>query len=180
MRTWPSKLAALPPWHGALLIGALAVLRLGLDGTLMQAVQSYYAFQTDHAGQVALPFILCSNVAGTSTASPRPTSVVTVIQSEPLTDMPGKRITTLLVHYPPRAATPKHTHGGAVTAYVLTGQVRSQLNAGPMGEFHQGDMFYEPVGTIHTFIENPSSDEPAELLATIVHDEGATLTTLLE
>jgi len=178
MLTWSSKLAALPPWHGALLIGALALLWLGWDGTLTQAVRSYDAFQTVHAGQVALPFVLCSSVAGTP--SPRPTSVVTVVQSEPLVDMPGKRITTLLVHYAPRAATPKHTHGGAVTAYVLTGQVRSQLNAGPMGAFHQGDMFYEPVGTIHTFIENPSSDEPAEILATIVHDEGATLTTLLE
>jgi quercetin dioxygenase-like cupin family protein len=161
-----SKPAALAFCQGVLLIAALALFRLGLDGTPLHGIAA------------GLPSILCSNSGGA--AAPRPRSVVTVLQSEPLTDMPGKRVTTLLVRYEPRAFTPKHTHGGAVTAYVLRGSVRSQLNAGPIGEFREGGMFYEPVGTIHTYIENPSSDEPAELLATIVHDEGAQLTTLLE
>ncbi len=158
--------AALAFWQGTLLIAALVLFWLGLDGTPL------------HAIEFDLPSILCSNSGGADT--PRPTSVVTVLQSEPLTDMPGKRVTTLLVRYEPRAFTPKHTHGGAVTAYVLRGSLRSQLNAGPVGAFREGGIFHEPVGTIHTFIENPSSDEPAELLATIVHDEGAQLTTLLE
>jgi quercetin dioxygenase-like cupin family protein len=161
-----SKSAAPAFCNGALLIAALALFRFGLDGTPL------------HAIDVDLPSVLCSNSGGADATRPR--SVVTVLQSEPLTDMPGKRVTTLLVRYEPRAFTPKHTHGGAVAAYVLRGSVRSQLNAGPVGEFREGGTFYEPVGTIHTYIENPSSNEPAELLATIVHDEGAQLTTLLE
>jgi len=132
-----------------------------------------------HSGATKVPLILCSTPAA-DPATPRPASVVTVLQSEALHDMPGKRITTVLVHYGPRGMTPRHVHGGAVTAYILSGHVRSQLNDGPIGVFGPGEMFYEPVGTVHTISENPSFDEPAELLATFVHDEGAALTTLLK
>ena len=58
--------------------------------------------------------------------------------------------------------------------------MRSQLNADPPAVFGPGETFWEPVGTIHAFIENPSLDEGADLLATIVHDEGAQLTTLID
>jgi quercetin dioxygenase-like cupin family protein len=132
-----------------------------------------------HSGATTVPLILCST-QGANPATPRPAAVVTVLQSEALSDMPGKRITTLLVHYAPRGMTPRHVHGGAVTAYILSGHVRSQLNDGPIGVYGPGEMFYEPIGTVHTVSENASADEPAELLATIVHDEGAALTTLLD
>lgn len=121
-----------------------------------------------HVVPVTPSLVLCSSPDAGAAVS-RPASIVTVLQSEVLGGLPGKRITTLLVHFPPRAFTPKHVHGGAVTAYVLAGHVRSQLDDGPAGVFQRGEMFYEPVGTTHTFIENPSGDEPAEVLATIVH-----------
>jgi quercetin dioxygenase-like cupin family protein len=169
---------------------ALAAVRFGFGVALIAMVAAFIApggglptvwrlSAAWHKGATTVPLILCST-QDADPATPRPASAVTVLQSEALHDMPRKRITTLLVRYPPRGLTPKHVHGGAVTAYVLSGHVRSQLNSGPIGVYGQGEMFYEPVGTVHTFIENPSFDEPAELLATIVHNEGAALTTFVE
>jgi quercetin dioxygenase-like cupin family protein len=108
----------------------------------------------------------------------RPQSIVTTVSVQQLGD--GKEITTLLVKYPPRAFTPKHFHGGVVNAYVLKGTVRSQVSGQPIGDFGPGQTFFEPLGAIHLFAENPSATEPAELLATIIHEKGATLTTYID
>lgn len=89
-------------------------------------------------------------------------------------------MTTQLVHLPPRAFTPRHVHGGDVTAYVLNGTVKSQHAGLPAADFHVGEMFYEPYGTTHVFIENPSATESADVLAIMVHDKGAPLTTFLD
>ena len=43
-----------------------------------------------------------------------------------------------------------------------------------------GMLFYEPYGTTHVFIENLNSTEDADVLAIMVHDEGAPLTTFLD
>ena len=173
MSAWPApSVVTARPWLGVALAGAAAVAALGPPVRGVSA-----GWHSAHAA--ALPGILCA-VQDSGAVVSRPPSVVTVLQSEALDGLPGKRITTLLVHFAPRALTPKHVHGGPVTAYVLSGHVRSQLNAGPVGAYGPGAMFFEPVGTVHTSIENPSADEPAELLATVVHDEGAPLTMLLE
>jgi quercetin dioxygenase-like cupin family protein len=124
-----------------------------------------------------LPDILCATSAA---SSGRPASLVTVLRSDVLNDQPGKRITTSLVKYAPHAFTPRHAHGGPVTAYVLRGHLRSRLGGQPAHDYGPGEMFYEPMGAVHEFVENLSDDEPAELLAIIVHDEGAALTTLLD
>jgi quercetin dioxygenase-like cupin family protein len=126
-----------------------------------------------------LPWILCSNSAGDA-AAPRPRSVVKTLRSEPLVTARGKYVTTQLVHMPPLAFSPRHVHGGDVTAYVLRGTVRSEHAGLPAAEFHAGDMFYEPYGTTHVFFENPSPTEAADVLAITVHDDGAPLTTFLD
>ena len=108
----------------------------------------------------------------------RPASVVSVLHTESVGDESNWRITTLLVFFPPHALTPRHVHGGALTAYVLSGRVRSQLDDGPVAELRQGDTFHEAVGTIHSLMENPG-DETASVLATIVHPPGSALTTML-
>ena len=125
----------------------------------------------------ALPFVLCSEAAGIGR---RPASVVKVLRSEPLVAAPGKRVTVVLVHYVPGAYTPRHVHGGDVTAYVLRGTVRSEHAGLPAADYHAGETFHEPFGTTHVFIENPSATEPAEILAITVHEEGAPLTTILD
>ena len=127
----------------------------------------------------ALPWILCST-SNSEAATPRPRTVVKTLRSEPLAAAPGKYVTTQLVHLPPLAFTPRHVHGGDVTAYVLNGAVRSQHAGLPAADFQAGEMFYEPYGTTHVFIENPSSTESADVLAIMVHDKGAPLTTFLD
>lgn len=127
----------------------------------------------------ALPWILCSTPSGEA-AAPRPRSVVKVLRSEPLATARGKYVTTQLVHLPPLAFSPRHVHGGDVTAYVLNGVVRSEHAGLPAAAFQAGEMFYEPYGTTHVFLENPSSTEAADVLAVTVHDEGAPLTTFLD
>jgi quercetin dioxygenase-like cupin family protein len=102
------------------------------------------------------------------------------LRSEPLATARGKYVTTQLVHLPPLAFSPRHLHGGDVTAYVLNGVVRSEHAGLPTAAFQAGEMFYEPYGTTHVFLENPSSTEAADVLAVTVHDEGAPLTTFLD
>lgn len=121
------------------------------------------------------PSVLCT---APPSGEVRPATTVSVLRSEVVGDASDRRITTLLVFFPPHAFTSRHVHGGALTAYVLSGRVRSQLNDGPVAELRQGDTFHEAVGTTHSFIENPG-DKPASVLATIVHPPGAALTTML-
>jgi quercetin dioxygenase-like cupin family protein len=124
-----------------------------------------------------LPWILCS----TSNSQPaRPRSVVTTLRSEPLVTAAGKYVTMQLVHLPPMAFSPRHVHGGDVTAYVLKGTVRSEHSGLPAAPYHEGEVFHEPYGTTHVFIENPSATESADILAITVHDKGAPLTTFLD
>ncbi|WP_447745621.1 cupin domain-containing protein [Pseudomonas nicosulfuronedens] len=101
----------------------------------------------------------------------RPATQVTRLSCEPLADMPGKVITTLLVDFPPNGYTPAHRHPGALTAIVLSGQVRSQMQGLPAQTYAAGQTWFEPSRELHLFAENPSANEPARLLAVIVSDE---------
>jgi quercetin dioxygenase-like cupin family protein len=105
---------------------------------------------------------------------------VEVVNSYAIPDMPGKRVTVVRVTYGPGGFTPPHRHGGTVTAYITKGQIRSQLNNGPVEIFDVGQSFFEPLGTIHQVSANASNTEWAELIAVFVADEGAQLTTLIE
>jgi quercetin dioxygenase-like cupin family protein len=129
--------------------------------------------------ETGFSWILCSTPTAAATG-PRPRPAVKTLRSEPLTGTRGKYVTTQLVHLPPGAFSPRHVHGGDLTAYVLKGTVRSEHAGLSAADYHAGDLFYEPYGTTHVFIENPSSTEDAEVLATMVHDEGAPLTTFLD
>ncbi|TWB09546.1 quercetin dioxygenase-like cupin family protein [Rhizobium sp. ERR 1071] len=100
----------------------------------------------------------------------RPQTTVKPISCEPLPNVPGKSITVAVVDYPPDAYTPRHRHPGSVSAFVLKGTLRSQLDGGPAGTYRAGETWFEPPGTLHLFAENISKTEPAELLATFVAD----------
>jgi quercetin dioxygenase-like cupin family protein len=105
-------------------------------------------------------------------ASARPATQVSRLSCEPLAEVPGKVVTTLRVDFPPGGFTPAHRHPGAVTAIVLAGQVRSQMQGLPAQTYHAGETWFEPSGELHLFAENPSASTPAQLLAVIVSDEG--------
>ena len=118
--------------------------------------------------------------AADSNASARPRAVQHPIACEKLPNVPGKSITTLLVEFPPNAFTPRHRHPGSVTAYVLKGTLRSQLNDGPIGTFGTGGTWFEPPGTIHSMVENPNPTEPAEIMAIFVADSDCGALTIFD
>ena len=107
----------------------------------------------------------------------RPAVTARPVACEKLPHVPGKSITTVVVHFPPGGFSPKHRHAGSVTVHVLQGAIRSQLAGGPVGTFGAGDSFFEPPGAVHVFAENVSASEPAEVLAIFVADDCAVLTT---
>ena len=111
------------------------------------------------------------NAATDGAAGARPKTVVTPISCERLPNVPGKSITTAIVAFPPNAYTPRHRHPGSVSAFVLKGTLRSQLEGSPAAVYTEGQTWFEPPGTVHLFAENASATEPAELLATFIADD---------
>ena len=101
----------------------------------------------------------------------RPKTVVTPISCQKLPNVPGKSLTLALVDFPPGAYTPRHRHPGSVTAFVIKGKLRSQLEGGVAETFVAGQSWFEPPGAIHLFAENASTTEPAQILATFVADD---------
>jgi quercetin dioxygenase-like cupin family protein len=122
------------------------------------------------------PLPICASDASANA----PGNKVEIVNSYAIPDMPGKKVTVVRVTYGPGGFTPPHRHGGTVTAYITKGQIKSQLNDGPVEIFNVGQTFFEPMGTIHRVSANASNTEWAELIAVFVADEGAQLTTLLE
>ena len=171
---------ALHPWQ---ILASLVVLTLAM--LVLRAAPPTVTFSESRA-EPQIPFILCGGVTGphgaqlSHAADGRPLPQARIVSSEPLSHVPGKRVTVAIVHFPPGAASPPHRHGGSVTAFILSGVITSKLEGGPMGTFKPGDHFFEPLGIIHEHSGNTSMTEPAELMAVFVHDEGATLTTYLQ
>ena len=116
----------------------------------------------------------------TSASDVNAQNVVEPISSHALPNVAGKRVTVVRVFYGPGGFTPPHYHSGAVTAYITKGEIRSQLDNGPVETFKVGQSFFEPPGSKHMVSANASTTEPAELIAIFVADEGAQLTTLLQ
>lgn len=87
------------------------------------------------------------------------------------------QVTVSQVDFPPGRVGKPHRHAGFVLAYVLEGDVVSQVSdQGPEKTFHVGEMFYEPPGSTHMVSRNASATQPAKLLALIFAPKGATLT----
>jgi quercetin dioxygenase-like cupin family protein len=151
---------------GIAVIGFAAIAAgLGIHGAAHAPALSHGAVQMSAAGD---------------NAAARPRAQQHPIACEKLPNVPGKSITTLLVEFPPNAFTPRHRHPGSVTAYVLKGTLRSQLNDGPIGTFGPGGTWFEPPGTIHSMVENPSPTEPAEIMAIFVADSDCGALTIFD
>jgi quercetin dioxygenase-like cupin family protein len=100
-----------------------------------------------------------------------------VVISEALSDVPGSKLTAVLVTYAPGGKSPRHHHAGSVYAYVVSGSIRSQNSAtGPVKVYRAGESFFEPSGSVHLISENASATQPASLLAVFVAPSGAMLT----
>ena len=97
----------------------------------------------------------------------------TVVADEPITNLPGKRLVSRLVEYPPGGGTAPHRHARSafIYAYVLSGEVRSQVDDGPARVYRAGETWFESPGAHHRVSVNASDTEPARLLAVLVVDE---------
>lgn len=101
---------------------------------------------------------------------------VVPLQSQKLPDVPGKQAIMVVVSYEPGQASVPHLHSGSVFAYVLEGEVVSQLGDGPPVTYKAGDSWFETPRIAHRVSRNASKVRPAKLLAWLVMNEGATVT----
>jgi quercetin dioxygenase-like cupin family protein len=111
-----------------------------------------------------------------------PRETVTPAFREVIENLPGKTLIGVVVNYPPGGATPAHHHARSafITAYVLSGSIRSQVDNGKVQVFRAGESWTEAPGAHQQISENASATEPASLLAIFVVDSNDTteLTTL--
>ena len=101
-----------------------------------------------------------------------PRETVTALANAPIPNLPGKRLVSRVIDYPPGGGSVSHRHARSafIHAYVLLGQIRSQVDDEPPRVYGPGEMWLESPGAHHRVSENASDTEPARLLAVIVVD----------
>jgi quercetin dioxygenase-like cupin family protein len=97
---------------------------------------------------------------------------VTVAADEPIPNLPGKRLVTHIVDYRPGASSASHRHARSafIYAYVLSGEVRSQVDDEPVRVYRPGETWFERPGSYHRVSENASDTKSARLLAVLIVD----------
>lgn len=95
--------------------------------------------------------------------------------SEKLPNVPGKTLTVVEVEYRPGGFSAPHRHpaSGFVFAYVVSGEIRSQVEGEPLGVYRAGQSWTEPSNAHHLVSANASKTRPARLIAYIIADDGA-------
>ncbi|HET6854997.1 MAG TPA: cupin domain-containing protein [Pyrinomonadaceae bacterium] len=95
-----------------------------------------------------------------------------VVADVAIPNLPGKRLVSRVIDYPPGGGTPSHRHARSafIYAYVLAGEIRSQVDDGPPHVYKAGETWFENPGAHHRVSVNASNTEPARLLAVIVVD----------
>ncbi|MDB5699658.1 MAG: Cupin 2 conserved barrel domain protein [Alphaproteobacteria bacterium] len=119
-------------------------------------------------------------VGGTSFAATGTASVDQAFKY-PIANIPGKSISAFVVTYKPggKSHPHSHSHSAFVTAYVLLGAVRTQVDRGAVKIYHAGESWTENPGAHHDLSENASTTRPAKVLAIFVADSDDTnLTTM--
>jgi quercetin dioxygenase-like cupin family protein len=99
--------------------------------------------------------------------------VIRTVFNQP-TNVPGKSLEAVTVSYPPGAKSGAHHHAKSafIMAYVISGEIRSQVEGEPARVYRAGETWREAPGAHHTISENASATEPAELLAVFLLDTG--------
>jgi quercetin dioxygenase-like cupin family protein len=107
-----------------------------------------------------------------STHGSRPHETVTVAADEPIPNLPGKRLVSHIVDYPAggRSAPHRHARSAFIYAYVLSGEIRSQVDGEPARVYRVGEAWFESPGAHHRVSENASDTKPARLLAVLIVD----------
>ncbi|AHX13376.1 cupin [Dyella jiangningensis] len=111
--------------------------------------------------------------AGTAYAQ-APEATVKPNFAQAIPNLPGKSLVAVEVSYPPGGASTPHHHARSafIYAYVVSGEIQSQVDDGPMRTYRAGESFYEAPGAHHRVSGNASKTQPAKLLAVFVVDTG--------
>lgn len=97
-----------------------------------------------------------------------PSEKVTVLQDQMLKNVPGKKALMIEVDYQPGQASTAHKHEGTAMAYVLSGEIISQVKGEQAASYKAGEYWYEPAGSEHLVSKNASATQPAKLLVFMV------------
>jgi quercetin dioxygenase-like cupin family protein len=89
----------------------------------------------------------------------------------------GWAVTAVEVKYAPGQASGPHRHPGITIAHVLEGEVVSKVGDGPEKTYKAGEMWMETPNQLHAVSRNASDSNPARLLAILLAEKGAQLTT---
>src|SRR5262245_790024 len=110
--------------------------------------------------------------AATPVAAHGTGETVTPHFQQTIPNIPGKSVKTVIVDYAPGGASASHLHAESafIFAYVLSGEIESQVNDGPRRVYRAGESFYETPGSLHAVSRNASKTKPAKLLAVFVVD----------
>jgi quercetin dioxygenase-like cupin family protein len=97
---------------------------------------------------------------------------VTVVADKLVPNVPGKRLVGLIVDYAPGASSAAHRHANSafIYAYVLSGEIRSQVDGEPVRVYRPGESWFENPGAHHRVSANASNASPARLLAVFIVD----------
>lgn len=120
-----------------------------------------------------LRFCAASLVALTLTASASafahdPSEKVTILQDQMLKNAPGKKALMIEVDYKPGQSSIAHKHDGTAMAYVLEGEITSQVKGEKEVTYKTGEFWYEAAGSEHLVSKNASATKPAKLLVFMV------------
>ncbi len=119
---------------------------------------------------------LAALLAGAAAAHGAGHEAVRPAFSQAIPNLPGKTPTSVIVDYPPGAKSLPHRHARSafIYAFVVAGDIRSQVQGEPVHVFHAGDSWSEAPGAHHRISENASATRPARLLAVFVVDTADT------
>ncbi|MGY3618156.1 cupin domain-containing protein [Bradyrhizobium sp. USDA 10063] len=84
-----------------------------------------------------------------------------------------RKLTAMLLEYPPGAASAPHQHPAAVFVYVLDGEVISQLGGeSSLVTYRRGQFWFEAPKQGHSVSRNASLTLPARLLVVFISSVG--------
>ncbi|AQH03136.1 cupin [Burkholderia sp. KK1] len=134
--------------------------------------------------RILLPLLVAMGLALTevSAAADNAGDSVKPNFSHAIPNIPGKSLVAVEVSYPPGGASMshRHAHSAFIYAYVVSGQVVSQVEGQPARTYKAGEAFYEDPGAHHLVSRNASQTEPAKLLAVFVVDSKDTALTTMD
>jgi quercetin dioxygenase-like cupin family protein len=117
-------------------------------------------------------FLAVVAVTGPATAHDGEGQTVIPKFDQAITNIPGKSLVVVEVEYAPGAASPSHTHAKSafIYAYVLSGEIESQVNDEMPRVYKAGESWHETPNARHQISRNASKTKPAKLLAVFVVD----------